>query len=202
MTKKSKDPNEEKNIPVNDASKNGNEEKNEPMNNDTETGEEILVLSKAEVSEMKETIEKFQKKAEENQENWQRERADFINYKKRNERELELLKLNYKADLLKKYLTISDDLSLAMRNCPKEGESVDAWIEGIDLILHKLEKINENEGLVKIEADGQEFDPKLHEAVTHEECPEVESGRIIEVLQNGYKLGERVIRPSLVRVAK
>ena len=116
MTKKSKDPNEEKNIPVNDASKNGNEEKNEPMNNDTETGEEILVLSKAEVSEMKETIEKFQKKAEENQENWQRERADFINYKKRNERELELLKLNYKADLLKKYLTISDDLSLAMRN--------------------------------------------------------------------------------------
>ena len=187
MTKKSKDPKEEKNI---------------PMDNDSETGEEILVLSKAEVCEMKEEIEKFQKKAEENQENWQRERADFINYKKRNERALELLKLDFKADLLKKYLPISDDLSLAMRNCPEEGKNVDAWIEGIDLILHKLEKINENEGLEKIEADGQEFDPNLHEAVTHEDCPEVESGRIIEVLQNGYKLGERVIRPSLVRVAK
>ena len=154
------------------------------------------------IEELEKELERSQKQTSEYFEGWQRERADFINYKKRNERELELLKLNYKADLLKKYLTISDDLSLAMRNCPKEGESVDAWIEGIDLILHKLEKINENEGLVKIEADGQEFDPKLHEAVTHEECPEVESGRIIEVLQNGYKLGERVIRPSLVRVAK
>ena len=56
--------------------------------------------------------------------------------------------------------------------------------------------------LKKIEAEGQEFDPRYHQAISHEEDPNVESGKIIEVLQNGYMLGDRVIRPALVRVAK
>jgi molecular chaperone GrpE len=187
MTKKNKDQNNENEIPVNKAA-DGNEE--------------ILVLSKSEVDDMKDQLEKAQQKCDENMECWQRERADFINYKKRIDREQEIQQQNFKADIMKKYLVILDDLYLAMRNRPKPNESAEAWIDGIDLILHKFEKINENEGLVKVDSSDDEFDPNVHQAISHEDHPEIESGKIIEVLQNGYKLGDRVIRPALVRVAK
>jgi molecular chaperone GrpE len=70
------------------------------------------------------------------------------------------------------------------------------------LIARKLQNILESEGVKRIEARGAAFDPNLHEAITHEPSDEVESGHVIEVAQNGYMLGERVIRPAMVRVAQ
>ncbi len=209
MAKKSRDQKENREIPEKDEraenieinDKNVEVEKN-PDFSASDGCEEVLVLSKAEVDEMKEKLHRSQQKEKENLESWQRERADFINYKKRIDREQEILQQNYKAELLKKYLVILDDLELAMRNKPEEGEDPTNWIRGIELILRKFESINQNEGLKKIEAEGQEFDPRYHQAISHEEDPNVESGKIIEVLQNGYMLGDRVIRPALVRVAK
>ncbi len=164
--------------------------------------EEVLLLTKAEVDDLKNNLEKARKKEQENFESWQRERADFINYKKRIEREQARNGQNYKAELLKKYLVIMDDLDLAIRNKPQNHPEDNSWTEGIELIARKFHSILENEGLEKMECEGSVFDPNLHQAISYEEHADVESGKIIEVIQSGYKLGDRVIRPALVRVAQ
>ena len=90
------------------------------------------------------------------------------------------------------------DLERALQNRPAE----DAWANGIDLIKHKLQAILEAEGIQRIEAEGAIFDPNFHEAISYEPADGVESGRVIAVVQNGYMMGERVLRPAMVRVAK
>jgi len=99
---------------------------------------------------------------------------------------------------VKKVLPALDDLERALHNRP-DG---DAWANGIELIVRKLQTMLDVEGVKRIEAAGAEFDPKFHEAISHEPAEGVASGYIIEVVQNGYVLGERVIRPALVRVAQ
>ena len=89
----------------------------------------------------------------------------------------------------------------ALVNSPADGEGK-AWAEGIELIYRKLQKILETYEVTEIKAQGQPFDPNLHEALTSEESDEYESGQVIEVLQKGYLIGDRVLRPARVRVAK
>jgi len=131
---------------------------------------------------------------------WQRARADFSNYKKRVERDQALLNKNVTGGIIKRYLEITDDLARALENRPQEGDGA-AWADGIELIYRKLMTILENEGVVPMETDGQLFDPNLHEAISLEDSPEHESGEIIEVLKQGFLLGDRVLRPATVRVA-
>jgi molecular chaperone GrpE len=94
-----------------------------------------------------------------------------------------------------------DDLERAMKNCPTEIASTE-WAQGIELIYRKLLSLLEAEGVTKIEAEGQPFDPNLHEAISHEEVEGYQEGQIIEVVKQGYRVGERVLRPALVRVAR
>jgi molecular chaperone GrpE len=129
---------------------------------------------------------------------WARSQADFQNYKKRIERDNELMYANMKGDIIKKVLPALDDLERALQNRPAD----DAWANGIELIARKLQNLLDSEGLKRIEAKGMAFDPNFHEAISHEPSHEVESGHVIDVVQNGYMLGERVIRPALVRVAQ
>jgi molecular chaperone GrpE len=75
-------------------------------------------------------------------------------------------------------------------------------VSGIELIAHKLRSVLEAEGIKRIEAEGKPFDPNFHEAISHEHNEDFESGYVISVAQNGYTLGEKVIRPALVRVAQ
>ena len=98
----------------------------------------------------------------------------------------------------KHYLPILDDLERALATRPADL----AWVDGIELIYRKLKSILEAEGLKRIEAEGQMFDPNFHEAISQEPSEDHESGQIIAVVQNGYMLGERVIRPAMVRVAQ
>ncbi|OGO35831.1 MAG: nucleotide exchange factor GrpE, partial [Chloroflexi bacterium RBG_16_56_8] len=104
-----------------------------------------------------------------------------------------------KGDLIKKILPVLDDLERALQNRPSD---TGPWINGIELIYKKLASLLESEGVKRIEAQGAAFDPNFHEAISHEPSDVVESGHVIAVTQNGYMLGERVIRPALVRVAK
>lgn len=129
---------------------------------------------------------------------WARAQADFQNYKKRMERDNELMYASMKGDIIKKVLPALDDLERALQNRPAD----DAWANGIELIARKLQNLLDSEGLKRIEAKGTTFDPNFHEAISNEPSDEVESGHVIEVVQNGYMLGERVIRPALVRVAQ
>lgn len=139
-------------------------------------------------------------KAEENLDGWMRAQAEFVNYRKRMERDRVQLRDDQTAEVIFKYLEVVDDLALALKNRPAEGEGAE-WGNGIELIYRKLMTILENEGVTPMEAEGETFDPNLHEAISQEESSDHESGQIIEVLKEGYLIGGRVLRPSLVRIA-
>lgn len=148
-----------------------------------------------------EEMDDLRQKVDEFSDGWQRERAEFANYRKRVDRDREMERQNSKIDVIKKYLAVSDDFERAMKNIPRESVQA-AWLEGLQLINQKLKTLLEGEGIAPIPAENKAFDPVMHEAISHEENPDFESGQIIEVVQKGYTIGDRVIRPALVRVAK
>ena len=152
----------------------------------------------AELEALKKKLEEAESKTSEYRDSWMRSQAEFQNYRKRIERDNELTYVSMKGDIIKKILPALDDLERALQNRQAE----DAWADGIELIARKLQNMLENEGVKKIQAVGEEFDPNFHEAISHEPADGVQSGHVIGVVQNGYMLGERVIRPALVRVAQ
>jgi molecular chaperone GrpE len=154
--------------------------------------------TQTELDALKSQLIETESKASEYKDGWARSQAEFQNYKKRIERDNELTYASMKGDIVKKVLPVLDDLERALQNRPAD----DAWANGIELIARKLQNILESEGVKRIEARGTAFDPNFHEAITHEPSEEVGSGYVIDVVQNGYMLGERVIRPALVRVAQ
>jgi molecular chaperone GrpE len=158
-------------------------------------------VAQSELETLQNELEAAQAKANEYLDGWQRARAEFANYKKRVERDQAQVQQNAAISILRNYVEILDDLERALRNPPKDGEGA-AWAAGIDLIYRKLIAGLESEGLKVMQVEGQFFDPTLHEAISSEESDQHESGQIIGTIRNGYVLGERVLRPALVRVAK
>src|SRR3972149_5203753 len=152
----------------------------------------------AEIDALKKKLEESESRASEYKDGWMRSQAEFQNYRKRIERDNEMMYSSMKGDIIRKVLPALDDLERALQNRPSDSG---AWVSGIELIQKKLVSILEIEGVKKIEAQGVAFDPNFHEAISHESADGFESGHVIAVVQNGYMLGERVIRPALVRVA-
>jgi molecular chaperone GrpE len=152
----------------------------------------------AKIEALQKHLEEAQAKAAENLDGWQRSQAEFINYKNRVQRDREQGYVSMKGDIIKKVLPILDDMERALANRPVG----DTWANGLELVVRKFQNMLESEGLKRIEAKGQPFDPNFHEAISSEPNEDVESGHVIEVVQNGYILGERVIRPAMVRVAQ
>jgi molecular chaperone GrpE len=149
---------------------------------------------------LEQQLQEAQKLAAEYLDGWQRARAELDNYRKRIERERTQLEAAILAKLIEGQLTVMDDFDRAMENLP-EDIAEHEWTNGIKLIHQKSVTQLQELGLEEVETEGVEFDPNLHEAVTHEESETHESGTIIGVLRKGYKLNGRVIRPALVRVA-
>lgn len=158
---------------------------------------ETEMVSAEDYAALKEDFEKLQSEMDAKQNELLRSVAEFSNYKKRLERDQALQKAVMKGDIVKRFLPVMDDLLRALENAPD-----DPWVEGIQLIYRKMESALEAEGITKIDAEGAEFDPNFHEAVSQVPSEEHESGYIVEVLQQGYLLGERVIRPAMVLVAQ
>ena len=144
-------------------------------------------------------LEEARARADEATYNWQRSAADFANYKRRTEEDRSLLTQAGTAVLISKLLAVQDDFDRALANVPAEVH--EGWLEGIQLVERKLRSVLESEGVTPIEALGQPFDPNLHEAVVHEPTDAHPDNTVIEELQRGYRLGDRVLRPSLVKVA-
>lgn len=159
------------------------------------------VASIEDYESMKKEFEKATKEAAMNMDGWQRERAEFANYKKRIDRDQAQLHQTVTGSVIKKYLVILDDLDLALKNRPDSGDGA-AWAEGIELIVRKLQAVIDGEGIDRINQNKVQFDPNLHEAISNEDSPEFESGEIIEIVRQGYKLGDRILRPAMVRVAR
>lgn len=150
------------------------------------------------LAELEKQLAEAESQAAEYKDGWQRSAADFQNYRRRVEAEKAETYQNAAGSIIKRYLPILDDMERALAARPSDL----AWVDGIELIYRKLQFILESEGLKRIEAEGQMFDPNFHEAILQEPSEDHESGQIIAVVQNGYLLGERVIRPALVRVAQ
>lgn len=160
-----------------------------------------LEALEAELERLRQELEAAKAQATEYMDGWQRTQAEFANYRKRQEVEfMERVRLN-NAVLIARILPILDDLDRAIQTLPPGLQSL-TWVEGVFLIKRKLEVILEAEGLKPIETAGKSFDPLYHEAVTYEDVPGYEDGQIIGEVQRGYLLGDRVIRPALVRVAR
>jgi molecular chaperone GrpE len=149
---------------------------------------------------LQEQLEAAETEAAEYLEQLQRSQAEFANYKRRNERERDDFIKLANAALIAKLLAILDDCERALETVPDNLRGL-TWVEGIYLIERRLLMTLEEEGLSEIEAVGKKFDPELHQAVTREETTEYDEDEIISELQKGYRLNDRVLRPTMVRVA-
>jgi molecular chaperone GrpE len=130
--------------------------------------------------------------------NWQRAEADFANYKRRVEQERSEATRLANAALIINVLPVLDDLERALASLNIELAGL-TWFDGIRLIYRKLQLVLENAGVSQIEAEGQTFDPRFHEAVMYGEG---EEGKVVAEVQRGYKLHDRVLRPAMVVVGK
>jgi molecular chaperone GrpE len=152
------------------------------------------------IGELEENLAQAEAQAAEYLDGWQRARAEFSNARKRLERERGEAYGKAAIDYAKKMLPILDDFDRALANVPESVEQHE-WYEGIVLVSRKMHSILADLNVERIEAVGQPFDPNIHEALTLKEAEGFESGTVVEELQTGYRLGERVIRPTLVNVA-
>jgi len=166
-----------------------------------ELAAELPAPEPLDAQELTAEMERIRSERQEFLDGWQRARAEFANYRKRVEREQEEARSRIAGETLVRVLAIMDDLDRALRDRPAEPEAA-AWAEGIELIYRKFQALLEAEGVQLIQAEGQAFDPSLHEALSHEESEAHAEGQVIEVVQRGYRIGDRVLRPALVRVAK
>jgi molecular chaperone GrpE len=131
---------------------------------------------------------------------WLRKTAEFDNYRKRIERERREQADQAVLDLLQELLLVVDDFDLAL--AVDAGESGAAYRKGVELIRAKLTDMLRKYDVRPIEALGADFDPNLHQAVMHEESPDHREGEVIGELRKGYMIGDRLLRPAMVKVAK
>jgi molecular chaperone GrpE len=129
---------------------------------------------------------------------WHRAEADFQNYKRRTEQERDESRKFANVSVIINLLPVLDDFERAFGSLDSRLAGL-SWFDGIYLIYRKLGQLLENSGVTPIQADGQPFDPRFHEAVAHAEG---EEGKVISEIQRGYKLHDRVLRPAMVVVGK
>lgn len=160
------------------------------------TPEATAELPGVDVARLEQALAEEKAKAERYLANWQRAQADFLNLKRRAEQEKEDQARFSNAMLMVNLLPALDDLERALSSVPTKLAGL-SWVQGIGLIYRKLLAALEANGLTEIKAEGETFDPKFHEAVLHSAGP---ADKVIQVVQKGYRLNDRVIRPAMVVV--
>ena len=131
----------------------------------------------------------------------QRAQADFINYKRRAADEQDDIRSNANARLILKILAVGDDLNRAMDMIPEDAVAP-SWLEGLQIVQRNLDNLLNSEGVSKIEAESQPFEPREHEAVYFEETSDVTEDMVVRVIRDGYRLHDKVLRAAQVTVAK
>lgn len=147
-----------------------------------------------------ELIEELAREKEQFRSQAQRAQADLVNYRNRAFQEIEESRRIVRFEVISKFLNVVDDLERAIGNIPSDMD--ESWYEGITLVLRSLENSLTLEGVEKIDALGETFNPHLHEALMHEERSDAEDGVVVDVIQAGYKIRDRVLRPARVVVAQ
>ena len=153
------------------------------------------------IEELKKKLEECQKLKDEYLAGWQRERADFLNYKKGElERIGEIIKYG-DLGLILKILPIADNFELAEKNLP-ENLKTDENVKGILQTKNQILDFLKNQGVEEIKSVGEKFDPNFHEVIEEVEVKDKESGIVIEEIQKGYKINGRLLRPAKVKISK
>ncbi|SDT35024.1 molecular chaperone GrpE [Paenibacillaceae bacterium GAS479] len=140
------------------------------------------------------------RQAEDNQQRFLRAQADFDNFRRRTQKEKEELGQYASSKLLTQLLPIVDNFERAMAAASGTGDS-ESLAKGVDMIFRQLQGVLEQEGLKAMETVGQSFNPEFHQAVMSVESDEHEEGTVVEELQKGYTLKDKVLRPAMVKVS-
>ena len=172
---------------------------------DVEEGDKIvddLALLEDKLAQTEASLEEAEKLAAEYREGWQRAQASFVNFRKRTESEYAQMQASANARLLARIVPLMDDFKRAFENVPETLQG-NAWVEGIRLVERKLKSVLESENVKQIELSSKDaFDPNFHQAVLYQEVEGFDDGEIVAEIETGYLLGDRILRPSLVVVAK
>jgi molecular chaperone GrpE len=155
----------------------------------------------AAIAQLTQQLADAQKQAAEYLDQARRSAAELSNARRRMQREQEEHTARANARLLEKLIPVIDDVDRAFAALPAD-QADSEWVNGFRLIQRKLQGLLESEGVSTIQAEGQKFDPAVHYAVSHEEAEGLHEGDVISEVARGYKLGDRVLRPAMVRVAK
>jgi molecular chaperone GrpE len=166
----------------------------------TEPVSDVVEVIDGDVAALQQRIAQLERESAEHRDQWLRAVADYKNFKRRTDSERVDLIRGASADLLLKLLPVMDDLERAIESATPEIAG-SAWYGGFKLIPQKLAALLESQGVSAINAVGTDFDPNIHEAVIYEEVAGQE-GKVLADLQRGYRLRERVLRPSMVKVGK
>lgn len=153
------------------------------------------------IAELESQLAEEKKKSEEYLDNWRRTAAEFQNFKRRAEKDKADYGQYANQRLLKRLLDVMDSFDAGFRTIPAQY-SKEPWVEGMRAVERQMLQILEQEGVTPIDAQGKEFDPNFHEAMFYEPSEGAREGQILDELQRGYMLQDRVLRPTRVKVAK
>jgi molecular chaperone GrpE len=165
-----------------------------PTNGAQPQAADDLETLRAELAEIEQKADEYLRLA-------QRTQADFINYRRRMDDERAQQARDAGLAVLQKLLPILDDFERALRNAsPAEVDS--SWGQGVQLVERNLRSLLAGEGVERIEADGAEFDPRQHEALGSGPSADVAEGHVMQIVRQGYRKGDRVLRPAQVIIAR
>jgi len=147
-----------------------------------------------------EELDQLRKQADENYQRYLRTQADFDNFRRRARQEKEDLAKYASQKLVESLVPIVDNFDRAIQ-VSKDTQDFDGLVKGIDMVYRQFEGVLQSEGVKQIDSVGQPFNPEFHQAVMQVESDEYEEGIVVEELQKGYMLNDRVIRPAMVKVS-
>lgn len=166
-----------------------------------EKDQDYIIHLENQLSQTEEERQKAKEEADNNLNKLRYLMADFDNYRKRMERQVESKINQGKAELILKFVSIHDDLSRAVGTA-KQGKSEQVVIEGLEGILRNVETLFDAEGVKEIETTGTPFDPNIHDAISFKYDDTVPENTVIAEIRKGYMISDKVLRPSLVEISK
>lgn len=185
-----------------DTVENTEEIQNEAVNTADEVSESEKTAGETKEKTEEETLEEKLIKAEEQvkeaQDKWLRQLAEFENFRKRTNQEKQGMYNNGVRDTIEKFLPVVDNFERAVAATEDKESST---YKGIEMILKQMLEVMASVGVEEIPAEGEPFDPNVHAAVMHIEDESCDENVVVEVFQKGYRHGEKVIRPAMVKVA-
>lgn len=166
-----------------------------------EKDQEYIIRLENELSQVEVERQKAKEEADSNMNKLRYLMADFDNYRKRMESQVESKINQGKAELILRFVSIHDDLSRAVETA-KQGKSETVVIEGLEGILRNVETLFDAEGVKEIETTGTPFDPNIHDAISFKYDDTVPENTVITEIRKGYMISDKVLRPSLVEISK